>query len=66
MPDEHKFDNLKGTRTISLTTYYTNGKTVAIPIDSVLSEDKLYVSTRKDSYKVKIAYSSLPYSYRKI
>ena len=53
MLNEHKFDYLKGKRTISLTTYYKSGKGVATPVEFVKSEDKLYVSTRITSYKVK-------------
>lgn len=53
MLNEHKFDYLKGKRTISLTTYYKSGKGVATPVEFVRREDKLYVSTRITSYKVK-------------
>ena len=53
LANPEKFDNLTGKRTISLTTFYKNGKGVATPVEFVRSEDKLYVSTEKDSYKVK-------------
>ena len=49
----HKFDSLSGKRTISLTTYYKSGKAVSTPVEFVRSDDKLYVSTEKSSYKVK-------------
>ncbi|MHA1976619.1 MAG: PPOX class F420-dependent oxidoreductase [Candidatus Hodarchaeales archaeon] len=49
----HPFDYLAGHRTISLTTYYKSGKGVATPVEFVRKNDRLYVSTRKDSYKVK-------------
>jgi PPOX class probable F420-dependent enzyme len=48
-----KFDYLNGKRTISLTTYYKSGKAVATPVEFVQHGDKLFVSTSKDSYKVK-------------
>ncbi|MFW9780364.1 MAG: PPOX class F420-dependent oxidoreductase [Candidatus Heimdallarchaeota archaeon] len=38
---------------ISLTTYYKSGRGVATPVEFVTGGDKLFVSTRKDSYKVK-------------
>ncbi|MFX0087431.1 MAG: PPOX class F420-dependent oxidoreductase [Candidatus Hodarchaeota archaeon] len=53
MSSNNKFDYLKGKRTISLTTYYKSGKAVATPVEFVHHENKLFVSTRKDSYKVK-------------
>ncbi len=53
MSTAHKFDSLVGKRTISLTTYYKSGKAVSTPVEFVRSEDKLYVSTEKSSYKVK-------------
>ncbi|MHA2305260.1 MAG: PPOX class F420-dependent oxidoreductase [Candidatus Hodarchaeales archaeon] len=53
MLNEHKFDYLAGNRTISLTTYYKSGKAVATPVEFVRSGNKLYVSTRIGSYKVK-------------
>ncbi len=49
----HLFDYLAGHRTISLTTYYKSGKGVATPVDFVRKNDRLYVSTRIHSYKVK-------------
>ncbi|PWI47145.1 hypothetical protein CEE45_13080 [Candidatus Heimdallarchaeota archaeon B3_Heim] len=49
----HPFDYLAGHRTISLTTYYKSGKGVATPVEFVRNNDRLYVSTRKDSYKIK-------------
>ncbi|MHA1994025.1 MAG: PPOX class F420-dependent oxidoreductase [Candidatus Hodarchaeales archaeon] len=49
----HPFDYLAGHRTISLTTYYKNGKGVATPIEFIRKNDHLYASTRVDSYKVK-------------
>jgi len=49
----HKFDILAGKRTISLTTYYKSGKAVSTPVEFVRSDDKLYISTEKVSYKVK-------------
>ena len=53
MSTSHKFDSLAGKRTISLTTYYKSGKAVSTPVEFVRSEDKLYISTEKSSYKVK-------------
>lgn len=53
MSNPHKFDILAGKRTISLTTYYKNGKDVATPVEFVRSDDRLYVSTPINSYKVK-------------
>ncbi len=53
MSRNNKFNYLKGKRTISLTTYYKSGKAVATPVEFVHHENKLFVSTRKDSYKVK-------------
>jgi len=53
LSNEHKFEYLKGKRTISLTTYYKSGKAVATPVEFVRSGEILYVSTRKASYKVK-------------
>ncbi|MHA1444303.1 MAG: PPOX class F420-dependent oxidoreductase [Candidatus Hodarchaeales archaeon] len=53
MSTPHKFDILAGKRTISLTTYYKSGKAVSTPVEFVRSDDKLYISTEKVSYKVK-------------
>ncbi len=53
MSTPHKFDILAGKRTISLTTFYKSGKSVSTPVEFVRSDDKLYVSTEKSSYKVK-------------
>ena len=53
MSTPHKFDILEGKRTISLTSFYKNGKPVSTPVEFVRFEDKLYVSTEKSSYKVK-------------
>jgi len=52
-PNPHPFDYLAGHRTISLTTYYKSGKGVATPVEFIRKNDSLYVSTRKDSYKIK-------------
>ncbi|MHA1933498.1 MAG: PPOX class F420-dependent oxidoreductase [Promethearchaeota archaeon] len=52
MSTSHKFDILEG-RTISLTTFYKSGKAVSTPVEFVRSNDKLFVSTEKKSYKVK-------------
>jgi PPOX class probable F420-dependent enzyme len=52
MSTPHKFDILEG-RTISLTTFYKSGKAISTPVEFVRSDDKLYVSTEKSSYKVK-------------
>ena len=53
MTNNNKFESLEGKRTISLKTYYNSGKAVSTPVEFVRSEDKLYVSTEKVSYKVK-------------
>ena len=53
MSKSDKFSSLTGKRTISLTTFYKSGKSVATPVEFVRSDDKLYVSTEKKSYKVK-------------
>ncbi|MFW9994150.1 MAG: PPOX class F420-dependent oxidoreductase [Candidatus Odinarchaeota archaeon] len=47
------FAYLEGKRTISLTTYRKNGTGVSTPVEFVNVNGKLYISTRKDSYKVK-------------
>jgi PPOX class probable F420-dependent enzyme len=47
------FDYLKGERFISLTTFYKSGKGVATPVEYIRKEDKIYVATSEDSYKVK-------------
>jgi PPOX class probable F420-dependent enzyme len=49
----HPFDYLGGHRTINLTTYYKSGRGVPTPVEFVRKDNKLYVSTRKNSYKVK-------------
>ena len=51
--ETNKFDYLKGKRTISLTTFYKNGKGVSTPVEFAHYNGKLYVSTRKESYKVR-------------
>lgn len=53
LSNSHKFDILAGKRTISLTTFYNSGKAVATPVEFVRSDDRLYVSTPINSYKVK-------------
>ncbi len=50
---QEKFEYLKEIRTINLTTFYKSGKSVATPVQFAHHEGKLYVSTRKNSYKVK-------------
>jgi PPOX class probable F420-dependent enzyme len=52
MSTPHKFDILEG-RFISLTTFYKSGKAVSTPVEFVRSDDTLYISTEKKSYKVK-------------
>ena len=47
------FTDIADSKYISLTTYYKSGKGVSTPVEFVLKEDKIYVNTRKDSYKVK-------------
>ena len=48
-----KFDYLEENRIISLTTLYRSEKSVATPVQFAQHEEKLYVSTQKNSYKVK-------------
>jgi len=47
------FDFLNQEKYISLTTYYKNGRGVATPVEFIISGNRLFISTRKDSYKVK-------------
>jgi PPOX class probable F420-dependent enzyme len=47
------FDFLTKEKYISLTTYYKSGRGVATPVEFVNKGIKLYINTRKDSYKVK-------------
>lgn len=47
------FDHLNIKSTISLTSFYQSGKAVAIPVEALKYNDKLYVSTWQNSYKVK-------------
>ncbi len=49
----HLFDYLQGHRVISLTTYRKNRTGVPTPVEFARKDDKLYISTRIKSYKVK-------------
>ena len=50
---ENDFDDWKEEGTLSLTTYYKNGKGVATPLGYSRKNDKIYVNTRVKSYKIK-------------
>ncbi|MFX0063540.1 MAG: PPOX class F420-dependent oxidoreductase [Candidatus Hermodarchaeota archaeon] len=47
------FRHLREVRYISLTTYYSSGKEIATPVTFAEVENKLYISTDKNSWKVK-------------
>ena len=49
----YSFSDLKNEGTISLTTYYTNGKGVATPVGYSKRDNKIFVNTRALSYKIK-------------
>ncbi|MFX0171870.1 MAG: PPOX class F420-dependent oxidoreductase [Candidatus Hodarchaeota archaeon] len=50
---ENPFNYLRKYRYISLTTFYRNGKGVATPVEFAEKDGRLYVNTRKESWKVK-------------
>lgn len=47
------FNNWKKSGTLSLTTFYKNGKSVATPLNYEMENNKIYVNTRSKSYKIK-------------
>lgn len=50
---EDPFSYLENKKYVSLKTFYKNGKGVATPVEFTEKEGKLYVNTRKKSWKVK-------------
>lgn len=50
---ENPFIHLKNKKYISLKTFYKSGKGVTTPVEFVEKSGKLYVNTRKKSWKVK-------------
>ncbi len=50
---EGPFFNLQDKKYVSLKTYYKNGKGIATPVEFADKDRKLYVNTRKTSWKVK-------------
>ena len=50
---ESSFIHLKNKKYISLKTFYKSGKGVATPVEFAEKNGKLYVNTRKKSWKVK-------------
>ena len=51
--NEFKFANLKDSGIISLTTYYKSGKGVATPLGYDKKDNKIFMNTRKNSYKIR-------------
>ncbi|MFX0181733.1 MAG: PPOX class F420-dependent oxidoreductase [Candidatus Hodarchaeota archaeon] len=50
---ENPFNYLENKKYISLKTFYKSGKGVATPVEFAEKNGKLYVNTRKNSWKVK-------------
>ena len=50
---ERHFHDWKVEGTLSLTTYYKNGKGVATPVGYARKGDKIFVNTDANSYKIK-------------
>ncbi|MFX1283407.1 MAG: PPOX class F420-dependent oxidoreductase [Promethearchaeota archaeon] len=50
---ENPFSYLKDKKYISLKTFYKSGKGIATPVEFAERNGKLYVNTRKKSWKVK-------------
>ena len=50
---ENPFNYMEKHRYISLTTFYKSGKGVTTPVEFAEKDGKLYVNTRKESWKGK-------------